>query len=75
MELLLEASRIIAADKPAIFLFQPAMTYVISDNLKPTTMKRIGRQSDRFDNIADWHAKTESLWGLFRKEQEETVNN
>ena len=71
MGLLLKASQAIAADEPAIFLFQPTMTYVISGNIKPTAMKQIGRQSDRFANIADWHAKTESLWGLFRKQQED----
>ena len=66
-ELLLKASQIITEDNPAIFLFQTSMTYVIADNINPTAMKQLGRQSDRFYNIADWHAKTESLWGVFRK--------
>jgi peptide/nickel transport system substrate-binding protein len=61
-----EINKIISDEIPAIFLFAPNMTYVIDKDIKVTTMNRLGRSSDRFMNINDWHANTETLWPIFQ---------
>jgi peptide/nickel transport system substrate-binding protein len=67
---LLEASSIITAEMPAIFIAQPTLTYLIDSDIKVTEMSKMGRPSDRFSNIADWHTESESLWPFFRKNME-----
>lgn len=61
-----EASGIIMSENPAIFLFQPTMTYLVSDEVTIADTGRIGRPSDRFANIADWHTDSDTLWPIFR---------
>lgn len=65
-EALSEASGVIMAEHPAIFLFQPTMVYVVGPDMHTTDITRIGRPSDRFSNIAEWHTESESLWPIFR---------
>lgn len=62
------AVKIIEAERPALFLFQPANTYVIKRSLKVTAMDNLGRPSDRFSNISSWHTSTNELWPFFREE-------
>jgi len=66
IKILQAASLIVSEEQPAIFLFQPTLTYVINKNMTITGIKNIGRPSDRFSNIADWHTESESLWPIFR---------
>lgn len=63
-----EINKIISQEVPAIFLFAPNMTYVIDKDISTVPITNIGKSSDRFMNITDWHAKTESLWSIFQKE-------
>lgn len=65
-ESLAAAGTIISEERPAIFLFQPTLTYVVRKQMVVTPMNNIGRPADRFSNIADWHTESESLWPLFR---------
>lgn len=60
------ASKIIADEYPAIFLFQPTFTYVIGPNMTVPNMNNLGRPADRFSNITKWHAENDSLWSIFR---------
>lgn len=61
-----EASTIIVEERPAIFLFQPNMVYVVDKDIKLAEMKNIGRPADRFSNINEWHTESDTLWPLFR---------
>lgn len=63
---LVEASEIIRDEQPAIFLFQPNMTYLVSENVTVAPAHNIGRVSDRFTNIDSWHTESDSLWSVFR---------
>lgn len=65
-KLLNEISDIIIDDTPAIFLFAPSVTYVVDKDIKITPMNTLGKPSDRFMNIANWHAKTEVVWPIFQ---------
>lgn len=64
--LLQEASEIITKEHPAIFLFQPNMTYLVSNDMTIPEIRIIGRPSDRFSNISEWHTEKDSLWPMFR---------
>jgi peptide/nickel transport system substrate-binding protein len=65
---LLEASKIIMQEHPAIFLFQPTLTYLIRSELSIEHVDQIGRPADRFSNITEWHTKSDSLWPVFRND-------
>lgn len=65
---LVEASQIISEEKPAVLLFQPSFTYVVSKEVTIPEITRPGSPSDRFSNISEWHTESESLWPVFRKD-------
>jgi len=65
-KLLIEISDIITEEIPAIFLFAPSINYVVDKDIKITPMNTLGKPSDRFMNIAKWHAKTETVWPIFQ---------
>ena len=69
-EYLAEASQIIADEMPAIFLFQPTLTYLVRSNITISPMSALGQPADRFTTIADWHTESESLWPVFRSDLE-----
>lgn len=62
-----EINQIISQEIPAIFLYTPKMTYVLDKNFSVAEMTKLDKPSDRFVNISDWHADTESLWPFFGK--------
>ncbi|MBP6881441.1 MAG: peptide ABC transporter substrate-binding protein [Candidatus Pacebacteria bacterium] len=68
LETLQTASTIIVNERPAIFLFQPTFTYVISPNMTVAKMTNLGRPTDRFSNVTQWHTENDSLWPIFRNE-------
>ncbi len=68
METELEAGIIIANEQPAVFLFQPQLTYLIREDIVAKPLTGSARVSDRFSNSAEWYTRTDSLWGLFRQE-------
>jgi peptide/nickel transport system substrate-binding protein len=69
-EYLAEASQTIAQEMPAIFLFQPTMTYLVQSDITISPMRELGRPADRFTTIANWHTESESLWPIFRTDLE-----
>lgn len=64
--LLKSASEIIVREHPAIFLFQPTMIYIIDKDMTVPEMKSLGKPSDRFSNVTEWHTEKDSLWPMFR---------
>jgi ABC-type transport system substrate-binding protein len=67
LRLLKETSDIINEEVPAIFLYAPSVTYVIDKEIKSASMTMLGRPSDRFMNIENWHARTDIVWPIFEK--------
>ncbi|MCA9357793.1 peptide ABC transporter substrate-binding protein [Candidatus Kaiserbacteria bacterium] len=63
-----EASDIITSEHPAVFLFQPTLTYVVREDMTITPIARPGRPADRFNNITEWHTESDSLWEFFRND-------
>jgi ABC-type transport system substrate-binding protein len=68
VEALQAASKIIAEERPATFIAQPTLTYIVSNKIDTAPMRDLGRPADRFSNIADWHTESDSLWPLFRND-------
>ena len=62
-----EINKTITQEIPAIFLFTPNMIYVIDKDITVAEMTKLDRPSDRFMNISNWYANTESLWPIFGK--------
>lgn len=60
-----EVASIIAAERPAIFLYTPVLTYVMSAQITTTPMVAVSRPHERFMNIESWHADTGALWPIF----------
>lgn len=52
---------ILAEETPAIFLYNPYYTYVISNNIKGVSSQSITSPSDRFADISNWHIETERV--------------
>lgn len=69
-EYLTEAGQIIAKEMPAIFLFQPTLTYLVQSDITVSPMRDLGRPADRFTTITDWHTESESLWPVFQSDLE-----
>jgi peptide/nickel transport system substrate-binding protein len=65
-EALNEANTIIAGERPAVFLFQPMMTYVVTKDIIVTPIHDVGKPSDRFSNITDWYTDSDTLWNIFK---------
>lgn len=63
-----EVSDILTEEVPAIFLFAPNVNYVLDQNIITTPLRSLGKASDRFMNVSDWYAKTETVWPFFRKD-------
>ncbi len=68
IEKLVEASKIIKDERPAVFIAQPTLSYVVSNDIVTSEMHNLGRSSDRFSNIAQWHTESEHLWPVFRND-------
>ncbi|MFZ2149600.1 MAG: ABC transporter substrate-binding protein [Minisyncoccia bacterium] len=57
----------IKKDMPAVFLYSPNFTYVVSPNLSGISIDHIISPGDRFSNIYSWYTKTENVWKIFSK--------
>ena len=56
-ELLNEFQRIITAEAPAIFLYQPDYLYPQSSKIKGYNVRTLTAPSDRFANVTEWYRK------------------
>jgi peptide/nickel transport system substrate-binding protein len=63
-----EASTIIGSERPAIFLFQPMMTYVVRNDVIVSDIQHIGKPSDRFSTVTKWYTDSDTLWKFFHRE-------
>ncbi|PIS05170.1 MAG: hypothetical protein COT81_02410 [Candidatus Buchananbacteria bacterium CG10_big_fil_rev_8_21_14_0_10_42_9] len=59
-ELYQEFQNIIISEIPAIFLYRPTYTYVISDKIKGLNVSQVIVPADRFNNITGWYIKTKA---------------
>ncbi|MDX9893549.1 MAG: peptide ABC transporter substrate-binding protein [Patescibacteria group bacterium] len=49
---------ILAAELPAIFLYNPTYTYVVDKKIKGNLIDRIITPADRFNDLEEWYVKT-----------------
>ena len=63
-----EASTIIESERPAVFLFQPMMTYVVKNDVVVSEIKHVAKPADRFSNISNWYTDSDTLWNIFRND-------
>lgn len=53
-----EFQDMLAADVPAVFLYQSTYAYAISDKIKNANVDRIVSPADRFAKVTEWYIKT-----------------
>lgn len=53
---------ILIKELPAIFLYTPNYTIVMTNNVKGVTLGELSSPSDRFDNSNAWYVKTKLQW-------------
>jgi ABC-type transport system substrate-binding protein len=53
-----EFQDLIAADVPAVFLYQSSYAYAVADKIRNVTLERLVSPSDRFANVVEWYIKT-----------------
>lgn len=58
----IEFQRIIADDLPALFLFSPAYTYPVDEELQGIEADRVTVPADRFNGVTSWYLKTRRVW-------------
>ena len=56
-----ELQKLIVADLPAIFLYQPTYTYAVSSKIKNISLQKIQTPADRFQDIVSWYIKTKNV--------------
>lgn len=59
----------IRTDLPAIFLYSPDFIYAVPKDLRGITLRDITTPSDRWNSIANWYLKTDSVWEFFAKQE------
>lgn len=59
-----EFQKILTADRPAIFLYNPTYPYALSQNIKGFSARHIVVPADRFNNIEMWYIKTHRIFKL-----------
>lgn len=64
---LTEASKTIVSERPAIFLFEPMMTYVVKNGVVISEMSNLGKPADRFSTITNWYTATDKIWKIFKE--------
>ena len=57
-----EFQDVLTADAPALFLYSPTYSYVVSRNVNGVTPAVVMSPSDRFANIASWYMETAHVW-------------
>lgn len=57
-----ELAQAITERYPALFLFEPSYSYLLSKRIKGTSDMRIGRPSDRLWQAMSWYVNTRWVW-------------
>lgn len=61
-----KAVNIITRENPAVFLFTPALTYIVPTNLIAGDIQKISKPHERFMNIENWYMETDTVWNIFK---------
>jgi len=60
---------IIQEERPAIFLFQPALQYVVTKEITTDLPQQLSVSSERFIAIADWYTEERMIWPIFTNDE------
>lgn len=62
--LLERVSDIITEEKPAVFLYNPSLIYIVDEDVKGLIPAQIGNMENRFLDVHKWFLKTEKIWSF-----------
>jgi peptide/nickel transport system substrate-binding protein len=54
--------RLLADERPAIFLTTPTLTYAVTSAIRGVRLGSVTQPADRFATIAEWYTDTERVW-------------
>lgn len=54
----------VTEDIPAIFLYSPTYTYVLTDKVQGFDIQHISHPSDRFADVTSWYTNTKHVWNF-----------
>ncbi|MDO8579353.1 MAG: ABC transporter substrate-binding protein [bacterium] len=74
-EALIGFKKEIANDTPAIFIWSPDFIYVLPKKVAGVSLGEITTPSDRFLNIYKWYIKTDEIWRIFAKNENDLAKN
>ena len=60
-------AKILKEDLPAVFVYSPNFTYIVSPEIRGIKINTITLPADRWDGVFNWYATTESVWKIFAK--------
>jgi peptide/nickel transport system substrate-binding protein len=63
--------KIIKDEVPAIFLYSPEYTYIVSNKIKGINLESITNASDRWYGVDKWFITTDYVWKIFLKNNEQ----
>lgn len=55
----------VSKDMPAIFLYSPDFIYIVPKSINGVRLGALTTPSERFLNVHEWYAETESVWNFF----------
>lgn len=58
---------ILKEDVPAVFVYSPNFTYIVSPEIRGVKINTITLPADRWDGVFNWYTATESVWKIFAK--------
>ncbi len=58
----LQFQKMLANDRPAVFLYYPTYLYPLDSAIKGVELTRLFHPADRFNGIANWYLQTKSGW-------------
>ncbi len=58
-------SDVIAEETPAIFLYVPTYTYVVSPLIHNISLAGVAHGTERFSTVNEWYMETDAVWPLF----------
>ncbi len=60
-----EFQKLLAADRPALFLYSPLYLYVPAPSVRNAPIESIVSPADRFGSVHEWYIKTRNVWKVF----------
>ncbi len=63
-------AEVVAADRPATFLYAPEFVYVVPKSMQGVELGALTTAAERFFSVYEWYTDTEHVWSFFAPESD-----